>query len=155
MRILSEKEDEELRKRLKEKYGLIGDPKKDWDPLNLGDRYYTDWRVHKENKEYMESFVDLLKGMNSDIYAVAYEGSQYLPDTKKTFKEKYKGRAIEVDPDEILDLEFISCYIVPEDLSWILLNDHEGALAFTGEIEAELLEIINEEHLHRKPKRQK
>ncbi|QGA80052.1 hypothetical protein [Candidatus Nanohalobium constans] len=149
MRILSEKEDERFRERIKEEFGIPGDVDDNWEPVNIGSYLATPWREQKENDERLKKFTELLKERDEKLFMVAFSGGQYVPSFQQTFEEKYDSKAAEIKPEEILEVrdDLITFYIFPKDLSWIFLGDHEGRVVFSGEIIEEVRDIIDEEKL--------
>ena len=149
MRVLSDEEDERFKERVREEFGIPGDIENNWEPVDIGSYVITPWREQEENAKRLKKFANLLKERNEKLYLVAFSGGQYIPSPHETFEEKYDSKAAEIEPEEVLEVrdDFITFYIFPEDLSWVFLGDHEGSLAFSGEIIEDVKEIIDEDKL--------
>ncbi|WEL22990.1 hypothetical protein [Candidatus Nanohalovita haloferacivicina] len=146
MRILSDNEDKELRDRIREEFGIRGDVDSEWEPIDIDDFFRTDWHEQEKNRERLEEFIEMLKKRGEKLFMIAYPGGQYVPSFQETFEEKYDSKAVEIDPEEISEIreDLITFYVVPEDLSWIFLGDHEGSLQFAGEIREEAEKAFGE-----------
>ena len=149
MKLLSEDEDRKFRERIREEFGIVGDVRNEWEPVDIGSFVRTPWREQEENDRRLERFVELLEERDERLLMVAFSGGQYVPSYQELFEEKYEGRTAEIQPHEILEVreDLITFYVFPEDLSWVFLGDHEGSLIFSGEIINAAEEIISEEKL--------
>jgi hypothetical protein len=140
VRFLSDEEDEKFREKVREEFGIPGD---------IGSYVITPWREQEENRERLNKFAELLEERGGKIFMVAFSGGQNVPKFQKRFREKYDSKTVEIKPEEILEVrdDLINFYIFPEDLSWVFLGDHEGSLAFSGDIIEDIKKIVDEEKL--------
>ena len=91
---------------------------------------------NEEYPEYEERVIQIIEEMTEEVYILAFENGQYVPRVKEKFKNKYTGNVIKASTEEIKEIssDLIIIYILPKDLSWAVLFDHDGNFDFTGEI---------------------
>ena len=136
MKVLSDEEDEKFRQRVREEIGFHHEPSEGWEPLNMENAFSIPWPGNDEYPEYEEKVIQTIKEQTEEVYILAFETDQYVPSAKQKFQDKYNGNTIKASPDEIEEVsrDLIVIYILPEDLNWTVLFDHDGNFHFAGEI---------------------
>jgi len=135
MEVLSDKEDSELKKEIKDRYSIHE---------TAGVTYIADseeavkfyWPYDREEyKEIVGRTADFLNSLNfENLYAVAFKEEQYI-DFEENFEEKYDNKSVKIAPKELNEVseDLIEFMVVPESKDWIIVLDHEGDIAFNGD----------------------
>jgi len=84
-----------------------------------------------EYNDRVERTGEFLDKNFGQFFLVAYEGEQYLPEAERFIKEY--GSTLELDGNDLPDcLALNEFMIVPKDLEWCIVIDHEGRIGFNG-----------------------
>lgn len=153
MRVLSDEEDEKFRQRVRKEVGFHHEPEEGWEPLDMEDGFVVNYKegdyeeefenkmdeVEARSQNYRENFqkaLDLIQGREDSVYILAFENGQYVSKARRKLKEEMDGNVVKVSLDEVYEMtkDLIIVYILPEDLSWIILLDHDGNIQFSGDI---------------------
>lgn len=74
--------------------------------------------------------IDLVRENTDSLFVLAFEEDQYIPAVREEFNEKYGGNVVEITPEEIREVsdDLVTLYLLPEDMNWIILRDHDGSI---------------------------
>lgn len=134
MDILTDKKDQELKNRIKEKYSIHETAGKRFRADSEdGVKFYWPYEV-TSYENLVEKTSDFLKSINFDeVYAVAWKEEQYI-EYEENFMEKYNNKSVKIDISELNEVsnDLIEFMVVHESLDWIIVFNHEGDIAFNG-----------------------
>ncbi|EGQ43715.1 MAG: hypothetical protein J07AB43_05920 [Candidatus Nanosalina sp. J07AB43] len=133
MRVLTDDEDEKFRKEVREKIGFHHEPAQGWEPLEIGEEYVVEY---EQDEDRESKALDAIGELNDSLYILAFESGQYVPKAKKTFKEDMKENVVEVSFDEVECIlnDLVIVYVLPRNMEFIVLFDHDGNIHFSGKI---------------------